>query len=774
MKTIIAGVAVVVFSLLLVGCGGGGNNTGGGGSSNPNAVPDAAAIVGPWQIQATSTINPGLAVLIETNLSETSSETLTSSGFVVISAQVNGNQLHITGTGDECQQAGTAIESSGSINVMQESGETQFTMTETGQNGSVTATGTITFSSDGKSVISGTFNLPAGCGFPADAGTLSGSRVVVPSGTYSGTLTTGNVASTMILTLTANQNYQMTGTGTLDGAPISLTGTIIGSAFNATVTEGGTTTTIYALYNTTGNDFLVFDEYLNFLGQLSAGSNPPTQATPTLVWAKGTVGIGTDTADHGNPYYPTFPESSLAGNAVVIGMTFPNSINVSSVTDDKGNTYSLATSCANTGLYTPDKHAIYVALNVAAGATHAIVTFSAGSSNIHFALASFYNVAASSAPDGSICTTDIVPTSNTAPNIQAGSFSTTTDGDLIWNYVSDEADGIPGDNNSVSSITYGTGFTGLHGEQRHGSATQFEIQAAHGAINPGITFSQTTHDSFGSVAIALKASAITQGSGPGPGIHILREETLAQIDTSTPFTFPCSGNEIVVVNETGGTSNLLTAVSDTQSNTYTQISGTNTTSDPNIFYTTSATCANNLSGTLTLASGAGGTTLVVLFDLTGVNASSPIDTGVRAANSSTLTATESGATKNAGSVSGNANITDAPSLTPSVAGDLIIGAINLGTGPPSGVVTGVYDLTWYAGSGDSNYFNNGDGVFHYLASSTSTVNVQYTVSNSGTTASWNALAAAFRPGIGLQAGIVGPSLVAAGPSASPGVVRGIP
>lgn len=774
MKTIIVGVAVVVFSLLLVGCGGGGNNSGGGGSSNPNAVPNAAAIVGSWQIQATSTINPGLAVLIETNLSETSSETLTSSGFVVISAQVNGNQLHITGTGDECQQAGTAIESSGSINVMQQSGETQFTMTETGQNGSVTATGTITFSSDGKSVISGTYNLPAGCGFPADAGTLSGSQVVVPSGTYSGTLTTANVASRMILTLTASQNYQITGTGTLDGAPISFTATVVGSAFNATVTESGTTITIYALYDAAGNDFLVFDEYLNFLGQLSAGSNPQPQATPTLVWAKGTVGIGTDTSDHGSPFYPTFPESTIAGNAVVIGMTFPNSISVSSVADDKGNTYSLATSCANTGLYIPDRHAIYVALNVAAGATHAIVTFSAETSNIHFALASFYNVAASSALDGSTCTAGNLPTSNTAPNIQAGSFSTTTDGDLIWNYAFDEANGIPGDNNSVTSITYGTGFTGLHGEQRYGSATQFEIQAAHGAISPGITFSQMTHDSFGSAAIALKASSTAQGSGPGSGIHILREETLVQIDTFTPFTFPCSGNEIVVVNETGGSSNRLISVSDTQSNTYTQIAGTNTTGDPNIFYTTNSSCANNLSGTLTLANGIGSTTLLVLYDLTGVNASSPLDTGVTVANSSTLTATGSAATRNTGSVSGNANITDAPSLIPSVPGDLIIGAINLGTGPPSGVVAGVYDLTWYTGSGDSNYFNNGDGVFHNFASSTSTVSVQYTVSNGGTTTSWNALAAAFKPATGLQAGSVDPSRAVDWPSARPGEVGGTP
>lgn len=285
MKTITAGLAAVAFSLLLAGCGGGsGGSSDGGGSST--AVPNAAAIVGPWQIQATSTTNQGAAVLIEANLSETGSGTLTASGFVVISATISGNQLNITGAGDECQQAGTEIESSGSISVEEASGETQFTLTETGQNGSVTATGTITFSSDGKSIVSGSYSLPAGCGFPADAGTLAGSQVVVPSGTYSGMLSSSNGTSTVILTLTAGQNYQITGTGTVDGTPISLTATVLGSSFNATVTESGTTTTFYALYDATGNDFLVYDEYLDYLGQLSAGSNPQAQIKPGFLRAE--------------------------------------------------------------------------------------------------------------------------------------------------------------------------------------------------------------------------------------------------------------------------------------------------------------------------------------------------------------------------------------------------------------------------------------------------------------------------------------------------------
>src|SRR5215471_1092510 len=93
MKTTIAVVAVDIFILLLVGCGGGsgGNSGTAGGNSNPNAVPNASSIVGPWQIQATSTTNPGHAVLIEMNLSETGSGTLTSAGFVV---PVSPSQVH--------------------------------------------------------------------------------------------------------------------------------------------------------------------------------------------------------------------------------------------------------------------------------------------------------------------------------------------------------------------------------------------------------------------------------------------------------------------------------------------------------------------------------------------------------------------------------------------------------------------------------------------------------------------------------------------------------
>jgi hypothetical protein len=88
-----------------------------------------------------------------------------------------------------------------------------------------------------------------------------------------------------------------------------------------------------------------------------------------------------------------------------------------------------------------------------------------------------------------------------------------------------------------------------------------------------------------------------------------------------------------------------------------------------------------------------------------------------------------------------------------VAGELIIVGEGNGTGPASGGITSVLDYptaTWQAGGGDQNSLMNGDAISHYFASSTSTIHLGYTMSNT-TLTSWQALAAGFKaPSAGTQ------------------------
>jgi hypothetical protein len=65
-------------------------------------------------------------------------------------------------------------------------------MTEAGSLGTGTSTGTATISSDGTQITSGTYTIPAACGFQMDSGTLTGAVIKPFSGTFAGMLANGS------------------------------------------------------------------------------------------------------------------------------------------------------------------------------------------------------------------------------------------------------------------------------------------------------------------------------------------------------------------------------------------------------------------------------------------------------------------------------------------------------------------------------------------------------------------------------------------------------
>jgi hypothetical protein len=456
-------------------------------------------------------------------------------------------------------------------------------------------------------------------------------------------------------------------------------------------------------------------------------SNVAHAQTPTLLRSWGTVGISSNQADTGNSFKLSLeaqgtPRALAAGDLVLVSVTYPTSVTSVSISDGI-NTYTSATNCSSNSL----KHEVYYSL--ATGfASQITVTFNAAKSDVQIDWFIFYNVATSNPLDGTICTAGILPANNTAPNIQPGSFTTTVSGDLIFNQVFDEGSGVLGAN-TISAITYDTGFTGLYAESYLGGAAQYEVQSTAGAINPGMTFSQTSHDHFVSMAIAIKRG--TGGSPPGSGISIIRSQMFfnqGKASTALPISFPTSGNLIYVVNEAGTNGVSLTNVTDNISNTYNGI--TTPTFYPQPFYLANTTPSNNLVVTLHFGSGVGDD-LVGMFDITGA-ATSPLDTAATAANSSVLTVAGSGtARRDADQGGAGITLTDAPSIKPSQAGDLIIAAENIGLGPASGS-NYTYDLvaaTWQNGGGDANSFLNGDGIAHYYSPNTSIVNFSYAMTN---------------------------------------------
>jgi hypothetical protein len=253
--------------LLIAGCGGGSVAT--PVSSSPTPVtPTAANVQGQWQVIAQST-NGGTGVLIETNLAQSGTSVTAATSSVVLIQGVPGTY---TGLGGACDHGALGDDSIQAT----VSGQTlSFTLTEAGSLGTGTSTGTATVSSDGTQITSGSYTMPAACGFLADSGTVTGAVIKPFSGTFAGMLANGSTTDAVTVTI-SQSNYNLNVTGTDNGAPFTLSGTVVGATFHVTGTIAGRSVEYVGLYETVANDFRVYDTSFNSLGVL----NPQTSAPP--------------------------------------------------------------------------------------------------------------------------------------------------------------------------------------------------------------------------------------------------------------------------------------------------------------------------------------------------------------------------------------------------------------------------------------------------------------------------------------------------------------
>jgi hypothetical protein len=336
--------------------------------------------------------------------------------------------------------------------------------------------------------------------------------------------------------------------------------------------------------------------------------------TPTLIQHVSGSGTLHEFVSSGGSYNLPLPNASLPGNALIcafqLDSTGPPAL---SVTDDKGNTWTLGASVTDTTHGTIS--AIYYALNAAPGTTVVHVNVTEHNSDFVSAMVSeFNNVATASAFDGS--------SGNfaTSTSITSRSFTTSTAGDLIYQYAS-------GDSGIGTSWSQGLAPWNLLSADYSGSqAAQYQVQASAGAINPTLAISPST--GWGSVAIALKSASA--GTALPAGIRVLRLAHFNSRDETSGiirFQFPTlSGNLIVMAFSSGAY--YPTSITDSNNNTYTN-TGSVLTSDPciKIFHAASATGHPALAVTATMTgnvpAGNGGTFFA--YEIVGA-APNPLDT----------------------------------------------------------------------------------------------------------------------------------------------------
>lgn len=253
----------------LAGCGGGGSSS----SGQQSGGFTAPTMQGQYQIIATSNSNPGEVLLIESNFTQAGTEVMAGAASVVTIEGTQGSSgITLSGLGGECD--GGAVGDDTIQATFSSATQLGFTLTEAGPSGTGTTTGTVTVSADGSQITSGTYNAAAACGLPADSGTITGAAVGPFSGSYAGMLTNTSNGTDAVIVTVSQTGLNLNVTGTDSGTPFTLTGSVTGATFNVSGTISGQAVQYVGVYDSQGNDFLVFDASLDYLGTLNAGTNP--------------------------------------------------------------------------------------------------------------------------------------------------------------------------------------------------------------------------------------------------------------------------------------------------------------------------------------------------------------------------------------------------------------------------------------------------------------------------------------------------------------------
>jgi len=444
-------------------------------------------------------------------------------------------------------------------------------------------------------------------------------------------------------------------------------------------------------------------------GNLSGYSNnatattfpPPSSATPTLVQHTASSS-NEQNGGTGNDYKFTLPNKVLAGNCLILGVTFganpfSPSMAVTAITDSSGDTWSSTPDVTTTDGGTAFSQ-IFVHPNASAGLHTITVTLNGFVTLFQYTVSEFYNVATVTpvngragraiANNGTVSTGSFTPANNDA----AG-------GNLIWAYFADDSTpfaAVP------TTVAAGGSFTLLDASIGTNSASlphgsMYFVQPTAAAINPRMTLTGGGSDTWNGVAVALKAAAAgTAPAASGIRIVSLVHETNGAPPATWVAQFPSQGNLIVVrVNDDPN----LTSITDSNGNTYVR-----STTSPHIWHADNPVSGINLKVTLHFSAVPANRT-ILLYDIVGASAA-PEDGHIQ---------TQVGA---APATSAAYDLPDSPIITPASANGLTIAALTMGIGPVDGFATGapsgaIYDFVFHTGDVDSDRMDSGDGAAHF-------------------------------------------------------------
>lgn len=294
------------------------------------------------------------------------------------------------------------------------------------------------------------------------------------------------------------------------------------------------------------------------------------------------------------------PDSNLGiagapgGNCIIAIVQGGTEASTYTMSDNKGNTW---TTIIATVILNGQNYSVFAILNCISGTQNIKCTPNTPDSSFQMHVLQYYNVALSSAADGSSTN------GTTAPNLTAGSFTPTTAGDLIIWAAANTSVANPG---LTSGFTAGSSGTLLCNNSQEALVVCHKIHPTATAINAAITAPGT--DGYGVLAFALKGA--DAGTAPDLDrriIGIYHTMFNGSAFTSCKVRAPIKGDAVASLNNTfniTGTS-YPTAVSDDQGNTWKQVAGSpelNSPSGgtPSIWYKDDPNFASNMVITFTM------------------------------------------------------------------------------------------------------------------------------------------------------------------------------
>jgi len=577
--------------------------------------------------------------------------------------------------------------------------------------------------------------------FPVGAGPRTGTTAVVYATlqantpikeTYVGTIPADTAAGSYTLQVgTASTTFTITSATAVNGACGSVNGTDLTSAPTTNLCSAGAASVVTGTgpwrWTCAGSnrgatascDALVGElpELPVLIQHVASSANP--------------VGVGIA----GNNYKIPLPNPVLAGDALVLAITYPHGETIR-IADTLSQTWPAASITEDGGTGNNVTN-IYVLCGSAGGNETITVGETTNSLPFEYTVSEFNHVATTGCVDGAVGGSNLSP--NGSAVISPGSFTPATNnnangGHIIWNYTAISG----GANGNPTSWSPATDFTLLDGDiawinnQGFPHASQWYIQTTNASVTPSITSTGDTVDGFNSASVSLLVAS--KGGTMPSGIHINKiiHETWTALSSGATLSLqlPTTGNLRVLAFPAGQNNIDITSITDNDGSTWIpeQTGG----DSAQIWYAADRPANSNLMVAIH-TSGTSPTNSARFYDVQGA-ATSPFDV----AAGTDLTPCSSVTT-----------IDNQPTITPTGTNELVIATMGIGDGPGLGLASGapsggVWDLTTYTSETDFDLMENADAQAHLYNTTTSAENWNWTITSQSNN-SCSAEAVAFKP-----------------------------